>query len=659
VHLDFHTSPLIPGIGDDFDPDEFAERLQAAAVDSICVFAKCHHGMSYYPTEVGAAHPRMSRRDLLGEQIAACHRRGINVTAYTTVVWDEWAAEGHPEWRQIDRSGRPVGRGPLDLSHRWRFLCMNTAYADYVIEQAEEIVQGYAIDGLFVDIVFQAPPGCVCQRCLTSMSELGLDPRSDEDLRTHSRRVERAFMERCSERIWALRPGLPIFYNSRLRLTADPVDGNPPELRWQTHVEIESLPSGGWGYNHFPLFVRYFQTLGVPHLGHTGRFHRSWGDFGGLKPRAALEYECFRMLASGSTCCVGDQLHPRGRLEPAVYERIGEVYRQVAEVEPWCVDAQPQAEIGVLLAGTIPPDQRQPDLASEEGAMRMLLELHQQFQLVDREADFARYRLLVLPDAVEVDAALRAKLDGFVAGGGSLLATGRSGLSAEEPSWNALGVRWLGAAPHQPEYLRLEGPLADAAPAMEHVVYERGERVEALPGAEVLARVGEPYFDRTPFTYTSHEHAPVERVGDAPAVVRRGSSAYCAFPLFRAYRKWGNQSHKQVVARLLDLLLPSPMVRVRAPSTAEVTLLRQSAEGEERLLVHLLHYVPQRRAGNLDLVEDVIPLYDVPVAVRCDAPPARAYLAPQGDELKVVWDGEYASVVVPRVEGHQIVCVVA
>jgi hypothetical protein len=652
VHLDFHTSPLIPNVGDDFDPDEFVRTLHENAVDSICLFARCHHGMAYYPSKVAPAHPHLSR-DLLGEQLDACHRAGINATAYTTVVWDEWTAEQHPEWRQVDKSGRPVGRGPLDLSHRWRFLCMNTPYADFLAAHVEELLRGYPVDGLFVDIVFQQPPGCVCEHCLRSMRSKGLDPTSDADLHHHSRLVERAFMTRMSDLVWSLRPGLPIFYNSRLRLTADPADDNGPELQHQTHVEIESLPSGGWGYNHFPLFVRYFQTQGVPHLGHTGRFHRSWGDFGGLKPRAALEYECFRMLASGSTCCVGDQLHPRGRLDPAVYARIGDVYRQVRDVEPWCRDASPLADVGVLLAGTIPNDQRQPDLTAEEGAMRMLLELHQQFQLVDRDADLARYRLLVLPDAVAVDEPLRARLDAFVAAGGALLATGRSGLSAEHPEWPTLGVRWLGPSAHEPAYLQLAGALADAAPPMAHVVYDRGERVAALPGAEVLGRVGLPYFNRTPFTYTSHMHAPLERLSDDPAVVRNGRAVHVAFPLFGAYRRWGNQSHKQVVAALLRMLLPDPLVRAALPSTAEVTLLAQ--EAERRLVVHLLHYVPQRRAEGLDLVEDVIPLHDVQLAVRSGAAPRRAYLAPQDAELPVHWDGTYATVRVPRVDGHQLV----
>jgi hypothetical protein len=654
VHLDFHTSPLITDVGVDFDGEEFAGTLLDAGVNSICVFARCHHGMSYFPSSVGPMHPGLSR-DLMGEQIEACKRHGINVTAYTTVVWDEHSAIAHPEWRQVDRSGRPVGRGPVDLSHRWRFLCMNTSYVDYLAAHTEELLRGYEVDGLFVDIVFQQPPGCVCERCVASMRELRLDPTSDADLRHHSRLVERGFMAQMTDLVWGIRPGLPLFYNSRLRLTADPADGNGPELQHQTHLEIESLPSGGWGYNHFPLFVRYYQTQGIPHLGHTGRFHRSWGDFGGLKPRAALEYECFRMLSSGSTCCVGDQLHPRGALDAAVYRRIGEVYNQVAEVESWCADAEPLADVGVLLAATIADELRQGDLGSEEGAMRLLLELHQQFQFVDRDADFGRYRLLILPDAVEVDPPLHARLDAFVAAGGALLVTGSSGLSADAPEWSTLGVRWEGPAPYQPEYVQLEGALADAAPAMPHVVYERGERVAALAGAEMLGRVGTPYFNRTPFTYSSHEHAPVERITEAPAVVRNGRTAYCAYPLFRAYRRWGNQSHKQIVAGLIHMLLPEPLLRIEAPSTAEATLLRQQVSGETRLVAHLLHYVPQRRADNLDLVEDVIPLHDLALALRTDAPTTRAFLAPQGSELTVDHRDGYASVVVPRVEGHKVV----
>ena len=52
IHMDFRTSPLIPGVGASFDADAFAATLASARVQSIDLFAKCHHGMYYYPTRL-------------------------------------------------------------------------------------------------------------------------------------------------------------------------------------------------------------------------------------------------------------------------------------------------------------------------------------------------------------------------------------------------------------------------------------------------------------------------------------------------------------------------------------------------------------------------------------------------------------------------------
>ena len=61
------------------------------------------------------------------------------------------------------------------------------------------------------------------------------------------------------------------------------------EKKFLRHVEIEALPTGGWGYAYFPYVARFVRPLGLPTLSHTGRFHKSWGDNGGLKPRGGAE----------------------------------------------------------------------------------------------------------------------------------------------------------------------------------------------------------------------------------------------------------------------------------------------------------------------------------------------------------------------------------
>ena len=51
--VDFHTPPDISGIGKRFDKRRRHETLKAAAVNSVPLFSKCHHGRIYHPASVG------------------------------------------------------------------------------------------------------------------------------------------------------------------------------------------------------------------------------------------------------------------------------------------------------------------------------------------------------------------------------------------------------------------------------------------------------------------------------------------------------------------------------------------------------------------------------------------------------------------------------
>lgn len=663
VHLDFHTSGEIPGVGDDFDPREFVDVLTAAHVNSVTCFAKCHHGYSYYPTEVGVVHPHL-KRDLLGEQVEACHAAGIRVPAYITVVWDEHAAATHQEWLQVDRSGKQVGRPPLG-DRGWRWLCMNTGYADYVAAQTEEVLRGYPVDGIFFDIVKQTDPACVCDACRRELARRGVDLADDGALRDYSLEIARGFMQRMTSLVHRIRSDASVFYNSRLRVSADPRGGPRAELPLYTHVEIESLPTGGWGYNHFPLNVRYFQPMGKDLMGMTARFHKSWADFGGLKNRAALEFECFSMLASGAKCSVGDQLHPSGRLERPAYERIGEVYASVAAKEPWCRGVEAMAEIGVLLAEGGPNVPVDAARETDEGALRVLLESGRTFQFLDLDAQFGEYPLVLLPDCIRIGPRLAVQLREYLAQGGRLLLTGESGLDVAGSGFalKEVGLRSLGPQEWETPFLRVDpgGALAPGVEPMEHVVYERGWSVAAEPGTTVLAHVVAPYFNRGHAHLSSHAQTPPAvapgaplPAGAEPAATRCGDVLYVAFPLCRAYRRTGNRVYRTLLANALDALLPERLIQTSLPSSGQATLLRQPAR-DDRAIAHLLYYVAERRAPQLDIVEDVVTLRDVALTVRPGFAPSRVYEAPGSADLPFTASGGAVSVMLREMTGHAMV----
>src|SRR5206468_2224415 len=128
------------------------------------------------------------------------------------------------------------------------------------------------------------------------------------------------------------------------------------------------------------------------------------------------------------------------------------------------------------------------------GAVRMLTQLKHQFDIIDRAADFDRYELLILPDAVQMDDALVRKLRRYR---GAILATGLSGLSADGSKvlLRALPIRVSGMSPFQTTYIRFARDIATDVPPSHHVMYERGVRVTPAAGAKSLAKVVEPYFD--------------------------------------------------------------------------------------------------------------------------------------------------------------------
>ena len=59
---------------------------------------------------------------------------------------------------------------------------------------------------------------------------------------------------------------------------------------------------------------------------------------------------------------------------------------------------------------------------------------------------------------------------------------------------------------------------------------------------------------------------------------------------------------KQMVLNALALLLPEPLARHNGPSTLQVAVNEQAAE--KCWVVHLLHYIPERRSQTIDIVED-------------------------------------------------------
>jgi hypothetical protein len=651
IHLDFHTSEHIPGIGSAFDADDFVGTLKAAHVDSVTIFAKCHHGWSYYPTMAGAPHPQLTR-DLMGDMVKALNQADIECPIYISVQWDERNARLHPEWRA--RSATKNRFDPGQLQAGWHTICLNhKAYRDELLAQAREVASNYATPGLFFDIVLA--PDCVCQACLDSMAAHGLDPESAVDRHKNDEWVNEVFRSEMSAALRAEFPGLRIFYNC-----GHIHKQGPKRFAPYTHLELESLPTGGWGYDHFPSSARYAATLGLDFVAHTGKFHTSWGEFGGFKHPDALEYEAAQMVALGSKCLVGDQLHPNGAINPDTYASIAPAYARVAKLEPFLDGARQVSELAILTAEYFHSDGDRNNHA-DDGAAQMLQELKRPFDVIDPSADFANYRVIILPDEVPVEGEIAQRLKAYLASGGKLLLSGSSGLGADGRFAVPAGIVSRGPVPFTPSYLRAGKDLDASMTTSPFVVYGTAQAIDS-EGAQVLADVVRPYFNRSYQHFSSHAHTP-DDPDAAPlgaGVTLHDGVAYVAYPIFTIYHAMGQPLYKYLVRGLLEKLLPDPALTTDLPSAGRATLARQEARG--RHVLHLLYGPPQVRgkavpSGEstrvMEMIEDIPTIGPVSAIVRLPNPPTRVYDALSGED--VAWNeagqGAYR-VAVPSLRIH-------
>ena len=213
-----------------------------------------------------------------------------------------------------------------------------------------------------------------------------------------------------------------------------------------------------------------------------------------------------------------------------------------------------------------------------------------------------------------------------------------------------------GQANDYAEYVLPTGRIGQGLPPTEHVMYAKGVEVEAEPGSEVLAQVIASYFDRTWERFCSHRQTPSSGRPDYPAIVRRGRVIYFAHPIFGLYHARAPRWCKRLLLNAIDTLLPERLLRHDGPSTVMATVNEQAAE--RRWVVHLLHYIPERRGADFDVIEDVIPVYDVKLSVKVPGKVRDVVLVPEQSPLKFKQKDDRIEFTVKELVGHQMIEIV-
>jgi hypothetical protein len=664
LFFDFHSPGTTEGLASAYDAERWIGRMQAAHAQAVSVFTKCGYGYSYYQKgSVRYQHPYLPQGvDMLGEQIEALHKRGMQAIGYYHTFNSESIAAAHPDWVEVDAEGKPRGiqicmLGPL--LHEW------------MLPHIEEIVTLYDVDAMFFDGTYAVKP-CYCASCQARYAAAsgGLpiptdthDPNSKRYMAWMIEAFKQVRQEVC-DIIHKHRPDMPVSFNYAYTPRMPEV---VPDSIGNLMADIfpeDQVFNGSY-------FSAYWATCGKPFDIMNSAFLQWWGDWG-CKPAVSMQQEVATAIAHGGLTWIGYQMTQAYDVPQAAIDEMGKTLAFVQEREPLLIGAQPVHNVALLhtTPSVLAADENSfwLDEKSLRGAHRLLTESMIPYHITHEQhllEHLPEYRAVIMADQKHVPAPLVDALRSWVQQGGVLIAAARSSTLDEnlQPTGafaleDLLGVRYEGVYDQTHAYIEVSDPrLKLGTLDMPHLA--EAPFVFAKPIAEdvqVLAKLRRIYLRSDGKLLL--RWSPVGDDSGYPAItlrqVGKGCAVFIAGDVFRAYQVKNQWNLKHIVANLLHMLVPDPLVHVDAPAWLEVVLMRQG----QRLLVHLVNQQGDRPVdGNNYCLEQAMPVRDINVQVRLPRRPTRVTLEPQGATPQWDYAAGVLQVRVPEVAIHTAVAI--
>lgn len=488
-------------------------------------------GAVIYDSDLAPRSPSLDF-DLLEALVTENHSRGNRLIMcwLGTLPGNALQAREHPDW---------IVRGP-DGSP-FILVCYNGPLREFVLAQVREVLTNYAVDGIYFD---QLMSGCYCTYCRDQFAEISgkelpcaadtpalyqyghvyTGNPDEQELARFANAKRVAFLRNVRRIIDETRPEAALVANhlvgSQARLGRGIVDGFLPEVVAATRTE------GGHGSRDTIgamadriLTERYGSAPAYGEVKYDNYSPRSAPLVHGIVQSAAA-------VANGNPIVFRDQ--DALDTDPAPKRRrIIAALRDLSKAHASAADTAPIRYAALLHSRSTQAHRAAAYDASFYGLYRLLCEEHIPFAIVTEDeiagGALEGHSCLLLGNAEDLPSAVVAQVEQFVAGGGGLLVTYRTGLgtgSAPEPGpdgavadplGDLLGVTRFDTLSHRREVADLAphvpvpsqhrsdfyyGRLRDNAPAFLHEL--PGARLdfeapvvqaEPRPGTTVMADV--------------------------------------------------------------------------------------------------------------------------------------------------------------------------
>ena len=674
--------------------EQYENCFRKAGIDHAVVYCKDHWGTCYYPTQLGMSHPAISF-DLVGEVGEMLHRIGAEFTAYYSVGFDEHAARNNPQWVARDPQGQMLRHPKLAPRPRWRRLCLETDYMEFMHEHLAEIFQRYDADSVFLDILGH-PHGtywgaylCYCDNCQRVFSkrygyEIPHDPQQMRqhafDIEDYKAHLDLKWFNSIRTAIKAARPQIPICVNSSahfrqpLRDLIDHHFTEPFWGHWTSAIYCRGVgrgkfPQGGAQVNseiYDPSPRDMYQVFAAKHWANGIRpllYSPS------QRPDGRLVTEEFNRLSAG----YGELNNLRKLMtDRSTIKCVGVLYH-----EKTCVDLPdfPYGEDHTRSVKIIEFDQGKPDTSHRSMvAAGINLAAYAQVPvdvITEQDLDIhclSNYQLLLIGGASRLDEKQASQITRFVESGGSIILSGDTSLRHGDGTFrsdfllaDAMGVHFDGlddrfmTNPSGSYLARQPHPVWNQLPETDLPLPPPRYNIK-LAGAKVLGTHIDPcavHEDERWTSWWSPAPASLALLQDDPKPplvthhkYGNGHVVYFAANPFTDAMRWLGHG----ISNLIDWLLDPPAIRIRTdtPGSLGSTFWRRNHDGQ--VVIHLVNLGIEKLDGEVL----AIPGITIEVSHQFGKILRASIAYPNTMELKVTDNPAMQLISVPAVEIHTI-----
>ena len=577
--------------------DEYVNGLVDADIQAAMVKAKPHTGLNYYPGKIGRMHNGLNGHDFLGEMIEKCHKNNIAVVVYYSQIFDNWAAENHPEWRCVDKDG--ISSNTFGFQHdpklcRYGLVCPNNEeYREYVKANLQEICANYDFEGMFLDMTFW-PQVCYCKSCREKYKkQTGKEMPvkvdfSDKEFIEFTLIRDRwiaEFAKLSTDAAKAIKSNVTIEHQLSQIL-----------CRWvsaSSEYMLDAVDYAGGDYYEGFLYQtisnKYYKSISpnLPFVHHTSRCDPALHMHTTTKTKEQMVLHVITALVHNGAFLLVDAINPDGSVVPEVYHDLMKGVYQVTKPYEKYVSGDMISDVDIWFSthskftestdGLKINEEDYDEFVEHRGSsISMAAIMRNQNILFDVigsvNLDDIKAKVLVVSHAANISDSEADKIISFVSQGGSVYISGHIG---NDKIAKMLGVIDLGMSDYNFWYMRptdggkeLFTGFSERNPM---TVPSEYRKIKADDTSDVLATVTLPYTHPINTNKFSAIHSnPPGVYTDEPAIIckayGKGKCIYSAAPIENSQP----YISKLVVGNIIKFLIGDTAIKSNAPAFVEI-----------------------------------------------------------------------------------------